>query len=80
MFMRLLISTANASNHTEYVSLSKKKKNVTLHLVVLIYILMNTVKSLTIIHLQLNQIDVLEVVILSMAYLITYVPQTIHKI
>ena len=77
--MRLLISTANASNHTECVSLSKKK-NVTVHLVVLIYILMNTVKSLTIIHLQLNQIDVLEVVILSMAYLITYVPQTIHKI
>ena len=26
MFMRLLISTANASNHTECVSLSKKKK------------------------------------------------------
>ena len=36
---------------------------------------MNTVKIFTTIHLQLNQTNVFEVVILSMAYLLKYVFQ-----
>ena len=41
---------------------------------------MNRVNSYTTIHLQLNQIDVLEVVILLMTYLIKYIFQTKQKI
>ena len=41
---------------------------------------MNTVKNLTIIHLQLNQIDVLKIVILLMTNLIKYMFQTKQKL
>ena len=41
---------------------------------------MKTVKNLAIINLQLNEIDVLEVVILLMTYLIKYVFQIKQKI
>ena len=41
---------------------------------------MNRVNSYTTIHLQLNQIDVLEVVILLMTWLIKYISQTKQKI
>ena len=44
-------------------------------LLLLIYILMNTVKNYPTIHLRLNWIDMLEVVILLMTYLIKYVFQ-----
>ena len=42
----------------------KVTKNARFNLPLLIYIPMNTVKNFTIIHLQLNWIDVLQVVIL----------------
>ena len=42
--------------------------------------LMNTVKNFTTIHLWLNHIDVLEVVILLITYLIKYVFQNKQKI
>ena len=38
--------------------------------------IMNTVKNCTTVHLQLNYLDVLEVVILLMTYLIKYVFQS----
>ena len=41
---------------------------------------MDTVKNYTTIHLQLKKVDVLEVVILLMIYLIRYVFQTKQKI
>ena len=47
-------------------------KNVKFNPYLLIYIPMNTVKNLTIIHLHLNKIDVLESVTLLMTYLITH--------
>ena len=71
MFIVLLINVVHASNHTKCVSLSNEKCEILL----LIYILMNTVKYYTTIHLRLNQIDALEVVIFLMIYLITYVFQ-----
>ena len=46
----------------------------------IIYILMNIVKNFTTIHLWLYYIDVLDVVILLMTYLIEYVFQIIHKV
>ena len=46
----------------------------------IIYILMNIVKNFTTIHLWLYYIDVLDVVILLMTYLIKYVFQIIHKV
>ena len=45
------------------------------NLLLLIYILMNTVKNYSTINLWLNEIDALEVVILLMTYLIKYVFQ-----
>ena len=71
-FIVLLTSIANASNNTNCVSLSNKK-NARFNLFLLIYILMNTVINFTVIHLQLHYINVLEVVIISMTYLIKYV-------
>ena len=41
---------------------------------------MNTVKNFTTIYLRLNEIDVLEVVLLLVIYLIKYVFQTKQKI
>ena len=46
----------------------------------IIYILMNIVKNFTTIHLWLYYVDVLDVVILLMTYLIKYVFQIIHKV
>ena len=46
----------------------------------IIYILMNIVKNFATIHLWLYYIDVLDVVILLMTYLIKYVFQIIHKV
>ena len=54
--------------------------NVQLNLLLLIYILMNTLKDYNIIHLQLIQIDVPEVVILLMTCLIKYAFQIKLKI
>ena len=47
-------------------------KNMRFNLLLLNYILMNTAKNFTTIHLQLNKTNVLEVVIISMTYLIKY--------
>ena len=47
-----------------------------LKLLLLIYIVINTVKNFTTIHLQLSLTNVLEVIILLMIYLIKYVFQT----
>ena len=52
MSIKLLISLANASNHTKCVSLSNQKCMIQPTL--LIYILMNTVKNFTTDHLRLN--------------------------
>ena len=52
MFVRLLISRVNASNHTNCVLLNNHKC-MTQHTLIS-YILMNTVKNFTIIHLWLN--------------------------
>ena len=49
------------------------------NLLLLIYILMNTVKNYSTINLWLNEIDALEVVILLMTYLIKYVFQKKNK-
>ena len=48
----LLSSIVSASNHTKYVSLSNQKCDI--KLLLLIYILMNTINNFTIICLQLN--------------------------
>ena len=78
MFLGLLTGLANESYHTNCVFLSNK--NVKFNLPLLIYILMNTVKNFTTIHLRLSWIDVLEVVILWMIYLIKYVLQIKDRI
>ena len=78
MFIMLLTSLVNASSDTKYVSLSNQKCKV--NLVLLIYILMNTVKNYTTIHYQLIWINVSEFVILSITYLIKYVVQIKQKI
>ena len=49
------------------------------NLLLLIYILMNTVRNYSTINLWLNEIDALEVVILLMTYLIKYVFQKKNK-
>ena len=54
--------------------------NVRLNLLSLIYILMNTRKDYVTIHLQLTEIDVLEVVTLLRIYIIEYVFQKRQKI
>ena len=51
MFIVLLSSTVNASNHTKSVSLSNQKCNIQPSL---IHILMNPVKNFTAIHFRLN--------------------------
>ena len=73
MFIVLLSNIVNASNNTKCELLSNKKCEIQATL--LIYIIMNTVKNFTTIHLGLNYMNVLEVVILLMAYLINYVFQ-----
>ena len=73
MLMKSLSSIVNASNHSKYVSLSNQKCVTQPTLIT--YILMNTVKYFTTIHLQLNYINMLEVVILLMTYAIKYVFQ-----
>ena len=78
MFIVLLASIVNASNHTKCVSLIIK--NARFNLLLLIYILMNTVKNFTTIHLRLNEIHVLEIVIVLMTYLKKYVFQLKLKI
>ena len=78
MFIVLLTSLVNASSDTKYVSLSNQKCKV--NLVLLIYILMNTVKNYTTIHYQLIWINVSEFVILSITHLIKYVVQIKQKI
>ena len=70
IFIGLLACTVNTSNHRKCVSLSNQK--CTTHL---IYILMNTLKDYVTIHLSLIYIDVLEVAILLMIYLINHVFQ-----
>ena len=77
MFIVLLPNTVNASNHTKCISLSNQKCKIQPTLS--IYILKNTVKNCSTIHLQLNWIDVLEVVIPLMTYL-KYVFQMKQKI
>ena len=55
------IYLANGSNHTNCVPLSNQKRNIQ---PILINLHPDTVKNFTIIHLQLNWIDMLEVVII----------------
>ena len=61
IFYGILTGLVDGSNHTKCVSLSNQKYKIQ---PILIYILMNTVKNFTIIYLQLNQVDLLEVVML----------------
>ena len=70
MFIRLLTGLVSVSNHTKC----------TLMCALLIYIVINTVKNSAFIHLQLNEANVLEVVILLMTYLIKFVFQIKQKI
>ena len=78
IFIVLLASIANASNHIKYVSLSNEKLDI--EHTFLIYISMYPVKNFTLIHLQLNQTNMLEVVTLSMTCLIKYMFQIKHNI
>ena len=71
MFIVLLTSIVNASNHTKCVSLSNQKFEIAPN---------SRIKNYTTIHLQLNSTNVLEVVILSMTYLIKYVFQIRQEI
>ena len=73
MFIGSLTGLVNGSSHRNCVSLGNQ--NVLLNLLLLINILMNTVKNFITIHLLLNYIDMLEVVIPWMMYLIKYVFQ-----
>ena len=52
MFIVLLSNIVNGSNHTKY--MLSNQKCILLDLPILIYILMNTVKNFTPIHLRLN--------------------------
>ena len=61
IFYGILTGLVDGSNHTKCISLSNQKYKIQ---PTLIYILMNTVKNFTIIYLQLNQVDLLEVVML----------------
>ena len=54
--------------------------NIKMNLLLLICILMNTLKDYVTIHFQLISIDVLEIVILLMTYLIKYVLQIKQKV
>ena len=72
MFIVLLSSIVNDSNHTKCVSLSNQKCKIQPTLINLyeynqkipVYILMNRIKKFTTIHFRLNYIVVLEVIIL----------------
>ena len=61
IFYGILTGLVDGSNRTKCFSLSNQKYKIQ---PTLIYILMNTVKNFTIIYLQLNQVDLLEVVML----------------
>ena len=78
MFVVLLTSILNVSNLAKLISLNNQQCMD--QPILLIYTLMNNVKDYITIHLLLIQIDVLEVVILLMAYLLEYVFQTKQKI
>ena len=52
VFIGFLTGLGNGSNHTKCISISNQKSLIESTL--LIYILMNTVKNYTILHLQLN--------------------------
>ena len=52
MFIVLLSNIVNGSNHTK--NMLSNQKCILLDLLILIYILMNTVKNFTPIHLRLN--------------------------
>ena len=78
IFIGLLTGIVIGSNIES--ALLKQSKNAWLNLLSLIYILMDTVSNFTTILFRLNYIDVLEVVILWMIYLIKYVFQIKQKI
>ena len=78
IFIGLLTGIVIGSNIES--ALLKQSKNAWLNLLSLIYILMDTVSNFTTIHFRLNYIDVLEVVILWMIYLIKYAFQIKQKI
>ena len=69
--MGLIVSIVNGSNHVKCVSLSNQK--CITQPIFINYIIMNIFKNFITICLQLNCIDVLEVVVLLMTYLIKYV-------
>ena len=79
IYFVLLTSLVNASNNTKCVSLSNRIV-ARLHVLLLIYILMDTLQDNVTIHLLLIQINVSEVVILLMTYLVKYALQTKQKI
>ena len=66
--MGLIVSIVNGSNHAKCVSLSNQKYMT--QPILINYIIMNIFKNFITICLQLNCIDVLEVVVLLMTYLI----------
>ena len=76
--IELLTGLVNGSNPKKCVSWSNQ--NAWWNLNLWIYILINTVKNFTTIHLQLIQVDKLEFVILLMTYPIKYVFQIKQKI
>ena len=78
MFMVLLSNIINASKHTKCVSLSTQKCEIQPFLTNLHP--NQTVKNFITIDFQLNYIDVLEVAILLIIYLIKYVFQIKQKI
>ena len=78
IFIGLLTGIVIGSNIES--ALLKQSKNAWLNLLSLIYILMDTVSNFTTILFRLNYIDVLEVVILWMIYLIKYAFQIKQKI
>ena len=54
IFIALFTGIVSASNHTKFVSLWNQKSMIQPYQFLLIYILMNTVKNFTTIHLRLN--------------------------
>ena len=79
MFIRLLTSTANASNQLMLLPLNNQQCMTRLILINL-YRSEYTLKDYVTIYLLLIQIDVSEFVILLIIYLIEYVVQTTRKI
>ena len=78
IFIGLLTGIVNGCNHKMCFSLSNQKCKI--QPILINYILMNTVKNFTIIHFQLNYINVFEVVILWMIYLKKHIFQIKQKI